>query len=69
MTEIMECTEKILKLCYKCVPYSQEGRENRIMIRREQKMQEIQTEILEIKIKYIPDAINSRLDTAREKLS
>lgn len=39
------------------------------MIRREQKMQEIQIEILEIKIKYIPDAINSRLDTAREKLS
>lgn len=68
MTEIMECTEKILKLYYKCAPYSQEGRENMIMI-REQKMQEIQIEILEIKIKYIPDAINSKLDTAREKLS
>lgn len=34
-----------------------------------QKMQEIQIELLEMKIKYIPDAINSRFDTAREKLS
>lgn len=32
-------------------------------------MEETQTELLEMKIKHIPDAINSRLDTAREKFS
>ena len=32
-------------------------------------MQEIQIELSEMKIKYIPDAINSRFNTAREKLS
>lgn len=55
----------MLKLYYKCVPYTQEetGQGEKY------KMEETQTELLEMKIKHIPDAINSRLDTAREKFS